>query len=56
MVFSDNERIMSVEEKDYMKVWHAETGETSLSLSGPTTLLTLSPNYEYAISGDNKNT
>ena len=55
-VLSDNERILSVETKGFIKLWSAASGETTMCLSGPTGLLRVSPDCLHAISGEYDNT
>ena len=55
MVLSDNIRVLSVEKAGLIKLWCAESAETRMCVTRPTGLLTLSPNSQFAVSGEHNN-
>ena len=51
-VMSDSLSVLSADTAGVMKVWDAEHGMTTLSISGPVGHLSLAPNSQLAVSGD----
>ncbi|XP_071953424.1 NACHT and WD repeat domain-containing protein 2-like [Antedon mediterranea] len=52
MIATDNQRILSADVGNRLKLWEAESSQVLMSYVGPSELVTLTPDNQFAISGD----